>query len=54
MSNCKARSTPCEPKIGHDVNEKEGNSDLTHPKEYREIVGSLIYAMTVPHQTSVG
>lgn len=46
MSECKPRSTPCELKTdtttcgGNDANE------TVNSREYREIVGSLIYAMT--------
>ena len=40
MKDCKPRATPCEQKLGC-------NNDLmTDPKRYREIIGSLIYAMT--------
>lgn len=42
MSDFKPRSTPCELKMESD-NEEEGNSnEVANPKEYREIVGSLI------------
>ena len=41
MSDCKARSTPCEYKLNFD---KEGES--VDQKRYREVVGSLIYVMT--------
>ena len=40
MKDCKPRATPCEQKLGC-------NNDLmADPKKYREIIGSLIYAMT--------
>jgi hypothetical protein len=42
MDNCKPRSTPCELKLNCDVDIDE-TSDCNN---YREIVGSLIYAMT--------
>ena len=39
VKDCKPRATPCEQKL-------DGNNDLmTNPKKYREIIGSLIYAM---------
>uniref|UniRef100_A0A1A8PPT4 Retrovirus-related Pol poly from transposon TNT 1-94 n=1 Tax=Nothobranchius rachovii TaxID=451742 RepID=A0A1A8PPT4_9TELE len=41
MSDCKTRATPCETKCDLTV---EG--DPTDPKEYRAMVGSLIYIMT--------
>ncbi|PIK35794.1 hypothetical protein BSL78_27381 [Apostichopus japonicus] len=40
MVNCKPRSTPCEQKLEYN------SSEAVDPKNYREIVGSLIYAMT--------
>ena len=40
MSNCKPRSTPCEQKL-----ECNGDEQIDSTK-YREVVGSLIYAMT--------
>lgn len=43
MSKCKLRYTPCEPK--QETNESNEN-EVVNPKEYRKIVGSLIYAMT--------
>lgn len=46
MSNCKPRSTPCELKLDSDSNEEGDSNEVVNPKEYREIVGSLIYAMT--------
>lgn len=46
MSECKARYTPSELKV-EGVNTEEGdNNEMANPREYREIVGSLIYAMT--------
>ena len=45
MSDCKARYTPCESKVEW-VSNDEDNNELVNPREYREIVGSLIYAMT--------
>ena len=41
MSNCKPRSTPCELKLKLDSEKPSDNC-----AKYREIVGSLIYAMT--------
>lgn len=41
MSDCKTRATPCETKCVLTV---EGDS--TDPKEYRAMMGSLIYIMT--------
>ena len=46
MSDCKPRSTPCELKVESDSKEEDSNNEALNPKEYREIVGSLIYAMT--------
>ena len=46
MSECKARSTPCELKVESDNKEEGKCNDMANPKEYREIVGGLIYAMT--------
>lgn len=47
MSECKARSTPSEQKLeGIPVADENEQSEPVDPKEYREIVGSLIYAMT--------
>lgn len=46
MSNCKARYTPSELKWESDNNEEDNSKEVVDPKEYREIVGSLIYAMT--------
>ncbi len=43
MSECKPRYTPCEPKL--ETKESDKN-EIVNPKEYREIVGSLIYVMT--------
>lgn len=40
MTNCKPRTTPCEQNWGG------SGSELTDQKKYREIVGSLIYAMS--------
>lgn len=46
MSEYKARYTPSELKV-EGVNTEEGDSnEMANPREYREIVGSLIYAMT--------
>jgi len=42
MENCKPRSTPCELKLN--FNPGQVSNDCT---KYREIVGSLIYAMTL-------
>lgn len=46
MSECKPRSSPCELKT--DITTSEGNdkNETVNPRGYREIVGSLIYAMT--------
>ena len=46
MSDCKARSTPSELKVECVSTDKDDSSQLVNPREYREIVGSLIYAMT--------
>lgn len=46
MSGCKPRFTPSELKIEELMTEEDGGKEITDPKEYREIVGSLIYAMT--------
>lgn len=46
LSNCRARSTLCEHKTENNINDKEDNSELINPREYREIVGSLINVMT--------
>lgn len=43
MSKCKPRYTPSEPK--QETIESDEN-EVVNPKEHREIVGSLIYAMT--------
>ena len=40
MSNCKPRATPSEQKLECD------GENLTDPRRYRELIGSLIYAMT--------
>ena len=45
MSDCKPRSTPCELKVEGDSKE-DSNNEVLNPKEYKEIVGSLIHAMT--------
>lgn len=41
MTECKPRSTPCELKLDFD-----GDGEITDPKRYREVIGSLIYVMT--------
>ena len=46
MSDCKPRYTPCEPKIEWVNNDEDHSNKLVNPREYREIIGSLIYAMT--------
>jgi len=46
MSECKPRYTPCEQKVEYIENEEGKENEVLNPKEYREIVGSLIYAMT--------
>lgn len=46
MSDCKPRATPNELKMECNKNVEENNTELENPKDYREIVGSLIYAMT--------
>ena len=45
MSNCKPKSIPCDASVSK-VCSDENSRELANPKEYREIVGSLIYAMT--------
>ena len=45
MMNCKSKSIPCDMSI-NSVCDDKSSTELTDPKEYREIVGSLIYAMT--------
>ena len=40
MSNCKPRTTPSEQKLECD------GENFTDPRRYRELIGSLIYAMT--------
>ena len=42
MQNCKARETPCEPKLEYTENAVK----MTEPRKYREAVGSLIYLST--------
>lgn len=42
MLNCKPHSTPAEQKLESDENEEE-----VDPKSYREIIGSLVYAMVL-------
>ena len=49
MSDCKPRSTPCEPKFDvTDMNnsEPEDNANAEDVRRYREIIGSLVYAMS--------
>lgn len=46
MSECRPRSTPCEIKIDTSICEQYDKHEPVNPREYREIVGSLIYAMT--------
>ena len=43
MHNCKAKLTPCDPNINNICNE---STEATNATLYREIIGSLIYAMT--------
>ena len=43
MESCKARSTPCELKPSAYDN---GDDDICDESKYREIVGTLVYAMT--------
>ena len=40
MSDCKPRSTPSEQRV------EWNGEDFVDPRKYRELVGSLIYAMT--------
>ena len=51
MHNCKPRSTPCELKLNYTA----GDEKLSHPRKYREAVGSLIYqtSCTRPDLSSV-
>ena len=44
MSDCKPKPIPCDPSISK-LRQSDSN-DLTNPKLYKEIVGSLIYIMT--------
>ena len=46
MSDCKPRSTPCEVKIDAYDLTNEDITEMYDDKIYREIVGSLVYAMT--------
>lgn len=46
MSDCKPRTTPCELKVESGENDQDSSREVQNPREYREIVGSLIYAMT--------
>jgi len=49
MSNqikCKPKATPSELKVECDRIEEENNNKIENPKEYCELVGSMIYAMT--------
>lgn len=45
MSECKPRYTPSELKVEGLNSEENAGNEIANPKEYREIVGSLIYAM---------
>ena len=45
MSNCKPKSIPCDASVSK-VCSDENSRELVNPKGYREIVGSLIHAMT--------
>ena len=45
MSNCKPKAVPCDASVSKVCDNKD-SMELTDPREYREIVGSLIYAMT--------
>ena len=44
MSNAKPRGTPCE--LNPSASNPSRSTDIQTPRRYREIVGSLIYAMT--------
>lgn len=46
MSDCKPRSTPCELKTDTTTCGGSDANETVNSREYREIVGSLIYAMT--------
>ena len=46
MAECKPRYTPCESKPEAYEEDKDSNSDDNTVRKYREIVGSLVYAMT--------
>ena len=51
MADCKPKSTPCEVKLQAYENEENKKSNDEDTRRYREIVGSLVYAMTCsrPH-----
>ena len=44
MSDCKPKPTPCI--LGFETTTNEDSVELTDPKLYRGVVGSLIYVMT--------
>ena len=46
MSECRPRATPCELKMDTTSSGDKNKHETVNPREYWEIMGSLIYAMT--------
>ena len=46
MSECKPRATPCEPKFDVEDGESTPENSEDDVRRYREIIGSLVYAMS--------
>ena len=46
MSECKPRATPCEPKFDVEEGPSTNNNSDDDVRRYREIIGSLVYAMS--------